>query len=340
MERSPLNPVEVEFVERVGRLCESGTAYELLGIDRRATKDDVERTYRDYVREWHPDRFFSRDAGELMPVVEDNFVHITRAYKTLRDDQKRLAYNKDLEQRGVIVPDAGPAVHAGQDTAGFEVKLDRGGQGRTRIAPTDGYSPPVAVTQSQRPSAPAAVNKFKAQLAEQLARAAGYYETGLDDFRAGRFAKAESALYLATRYDSRNPAYADLFRQAQFRARQARAVTYVQLAHQAEQYQNVKDAIANYRKAVDCDPEEGIAYARLGRLVREHEEDPREGLNLVRKAVAKEPRRVEFRVQLAEAYVSLKMEANAVRELQAALDIDPKHEGARIMMKRLKTGGA
>lgn len=348
MERTPLTPVEIEFVERVGRLCENGTAYELLGIDLRANKEDVERVYRDYVREWHPDRFFSRDAGELMPQVEDNFVSVTRAYKTLRDDAKRTAYNKDLEQRGVMVPDAGPAVHAGENTGGFEVKLNRGGEGRARIAPTDGYVPPAverfspptpAPAVPAAPAAPHAVLKLKAQIAEQLARAAGYYESGLEDFRAGRFAKAESSLYLATRYDARNAIYADLFRQSQFRARQARAITYVQLAQQAEQYQNVKDAIINYRKAVECDPEDGLAYARLGRLVREHEEDPREALNLVRKAVAKEPRRVEFRVLLAEMYVGLKMEANAVRELQSALDVEPKHEGARLLHKRLKGTG-
>ena len=38
----------------------------------------------------------------------------------------------------------------------------------------------------------------------QLARAKSYYVSGREDYEAGRFAKAESALYLATKFYSRN----------------------------------------------------------------------------------------------------------------------------------------
>jgi tetratricopeptide (TPR) repeat protein len=349
MDKAPLTPVEIAYIERIGKLSTNGTAYELLGLDQRGTRDDVERVYRDYVREWHPDRFFSRDAGELMSMVEDNFVYVTRAYKTLRDDAKRKSYDADLIGRGVVVPEVGgasagaPTGAPSESTSGFEVRIDRAEKGRARITPTDGYRPPSEGAKHRptefKVAAPQAVQKVKAQISEQLVRAAGYYETGLEDFRAGRFAKAESALYLATQFDSRNPTYAELFRQAQVKARQARAVAYLNAAQNAEQYQNIRDAISNYRKAIECDPDDGIVYARLARLVREHEEDPREALNLIRRAVAKEPRRIEFRVQLAEMYHILKMDANAIRELQSALDMDPKHEGARMMQKRLREAG-
>ncbi len=338
MQKTPLSADERLAIQRIERLAQEGTFFAVLGLDTSAVKDDVERAYRDYVREWHPDRFYSRDAGELMAVVEENFVNVTRAYKTLREDNKRLVYERDLAAKGVAVAPVAQKP-APPPPPGFEVKLDRGAQG-PRIATTDGVPrpapKPAVPSPAARPAPPSAMSKIKAQIADQLARAAGYYQAGLEDFRAGRFAKAESSLYLATRYDPRNPTYIDLFNQAQAKARQQRGATFVALAQQAEQYQNVKDAMANYRKAIECDPEDGIAYARLAHLVKSQEDDAREAVNLMRRAVNKEPKRPEFRVQLAEMYADLKMEANALRELHAALEVDPRYKGALEMQKKIR----
>ncbi len=336
MQKTPLTADERLAIQRVEQLAQGGTYYAVLGLDRSCARDDVEQAYREYVREWHPDRFYSREAGELMAVVEENFVNITRAYKTLREPNKRAVYDSDLAQKGIEVEKVAP--RAKEDAVpGFEVKIDRGSAG-PRIAATDGVPRPAPAQPPQppRPQPPSAMSKIKAQIAEQLARAANYYNTGLDDFKAGRFAKAEGALYLATRYDPRNAAYADLFHQAQVKARQARGATYVLLAQQAEQYQNVKDAMANYRKAIECDPEGGVAFARLGYLVKTHDDDPREAINLLRRAVGTEPDNPDFRVMLAEMYAEQKMEANALRELHAALEINPRHAGAREAQKRIR----
>ncbi|MBM4390890.1 MAG: DnaJ domain-containing protein [Deltaproteobacteria bacterium] len=330
MQKSPLSADECLAIKRVERLGREGTFFSVLGLDTSAVKEDVERAYRDYVREWHPDRFYSRDAAELMAVIEENFVNVTRAYKTLRESNKRLIYERDLAAKGVAVA---PVLQkpASPPPSGFEVKIDRGAQG-PRIATTDGAPRPPP-----RPAAsPSVMSKIKAQIADQLERAVGYYQAGLEDFRAGRFAKAESSLYLASLYDPRNPTYVDLFNQARAKARQQRGATFVSLGQQAEQYQNVRDAMTNYRKAIDCDPEDGIAYARLAHLLRAHENDHREAVNLMRRAVSNEPRCPDFRVQLAEMYADLKMEANAVREILAALEVDPRHEGALEMQKKIR----
>lgn len=336
MQKTPLTADERLAIQKVERLAQEGTYYALLGLDRSATRDDVEQAYREYVREWHPDRFYSRDTEELMAVVEENFVNITRAYKTLREPNKRAVYDSDLAQKGVEVAAVAPRVEP-PSAPGFEVKIDRGATG-PRIAATDGVPrpAPAAPPAPQRPAPPSAMSKIKAQIAEQLSRAASYYATGLEDFQAGRFAKAEGALYLATRYDPRNVAYADLFHKAQAKARQARGATFLVLAQQAEQYQNVKDAIANYRKAIECDPEVGVAFARLAHLVKVHEDDAREAINLMRRAVGREAENPDFRVQLAEMYAEQKMEANALRELQVALEIDPRHAAARAAQKRIR----
>lgn len=330
MQKSALVPAEIEHIERVARAADS-TLYETLGLDRTATGDEIERAYREYVREWHPDRFFSREVGSLGPLIEDNFVSATRAYKTLRGVRQRAEYDRGLDEAGIVVPSVKPAE---EEEAGFEVRLDRSG-GKTRVASVQPSSV-AKVPEKPKPRVPPMVEKLRQQLAEQLGRAARYFEAGREEYDAGRFTKAESALYLATRYDPRNAEYQDLYQKSVVKARRARAGSYVIVAEQAEQYQNLKDAITNYRKAVECDPEEGKPFYRLANLLRTVEDDTREALALYRKAVAKEPKNVEFRLGLGELYMQLGMGANAMREAQAALEVDPRHAAARELLRRTK----
>jgi tetratricopeptide (TPR) repeat protein len=138
------------------------------------------------------------------------------------------------------------------------------------------------------------------------------------------------------RYDPRNEEYSRHFHQAQLKAKQGRAATLVALGQQAEQFGNPHEALALYRRAVDCEPEEGLAYAKLALLIRVVEEDTRESLNLLRKAVLKEPRRPEYRLALAELYVELNMGQNAAREVQAALAVDPDNAKGQALRKQLR----
>ena len=108
MAKTPLTSVERSAIARLQREATSGTFYGLLLVDGRATSEEVEAAYRDYVRDWHPDRFFSRDAASHAEAIDDLFVQVTRAYKTLRDGKKRAVYDADLGSRGVVVAQKAP----------------------------------------------------------------------------------------------------------------------------------------------------------------------------------------------------------------------------------------
>lgn len=357
MSNTPLTPAELGKLEYIQQLIEGGTLYGLLGLDSRAGKEDVESAYREYVRDWHPDRFFSRDAKAYTEQIDTNFVEVTRAYKTLRDPAKRAVYDADLRQRGITVAAVGGVVR--DERVGFEVRLERTASGaaarpsgepappRAKIAAAQApppaaprpQAPPAAAPAASPPAAraapPASVARLRGQMAEQFGRARAYFDAGVADFAAGRYSKAESSFYLAMRYDPRNAEYQEYFQRAQMKAKQGRAAGFVALGQQAEQFGTAREAIAHYRNAVDCEPDEGVAYAKLAVLLRANEGDPREALSLLRKAVQKEPRRPEFRIALAEMYVELNMMQNALRELQAALEVDPKNEKARALKKQL-----
>lgn len=340
MSKKPLTPDEIAFLDRVAAAAAENEHYAVLGVDPSMTATEVDSAYRELVRTWHPDRFHARDQGAYAAAIQDTFVYLTRAWKVLRDDAARAAYDRELQLTGRMPsPKSVAASTASQllsqasargEPSSFEVRVNRAG-GAVRLEST---APTVAV-QSQRPKAPAAVEKIRQQLAEQFGKAKAYYDAGMAEVAQGNFAQAESTLYLATRYDPRNPAYQQAYKDAAAKAKQSRAAHYLTLAETAESYAKTKEAVDLLRKAVACDPAEGTAYFRLGRLLRDSEDDPRGAVDMYRKAVAKDPKNLTWRLALAELYDVVGLKQNAQREARTILEADPKHEKAKALLKRL-----
>jgi molecular chaperone DnaJ len=61
--------------------------YEVLGVDKNASKDEIKRAYRKLAMQYHPDRNKSPDA-------EEKFKEISEAYGVLSDDTKRAQYDR------------------------------------------------------------------------------------------------------------------------------------------------------------------------------------------------------------------------------------------------------
>jgi molecular chaperone DnaJ len=62
--------------------------YEVLGVTKSASADDLKKAYRKLAMQYHPDRN-SGDKG-----AEQRFKDISEAYDVLKDDQKRAAYDR------------------------------------------------------------------------------------------------------------------------------------------------------------------------------------------------------------------------------------------------------
>lgn len=62
--------------------------YELLGVTRTASADEIKKAYRKLAMKYHPDR------NQGNKVAEEKFREATEAYDALKDEQKRAAYDR------------------------------------------------------------------------------------------------------------------------------------------------------------------------------------------------------------------------------------------------------
>lgn len=62
--------------------------YKILGVDRKASEDDIRKAYRKLAKQYHPD-YNPKDKG-----AEDRFKEINEAYEVLSDSKKRSHYDR------------------------------------------------------------------------------------------------------------------------------------------------------------------------------------------------------------------------------------------------------
>ena len=100
--------------------------YEVLGVNRDATDDDLKKSYRRLAMKWHPDR------NPDNPKAEEHFKEAKEAYEVLGDADKRRKYDelganwRMYEQaQGQGFPGGSPFGGGGQDAW----TINMGGQG-------------------------------------------------------------------------------------------------------------------------------------------------------------------------------------------------------------------
>src|SRR3982751_407278 len=64
--------------------------YEVLGVPKNASDDDIKKAYRKHAMKHHPDR----NQGDSASKSEEKFKEAKEAYEMLSDPQKRAAYDQ------------------------------------------------------------------------------------------------------------------------------------------------------------------------------------------------------------------------------------------------------
>ena len=87
--------------------------YEVLGVNRDASEDDIKKAYRKLAMKWHPDR------NPDNPKAEEHFKEAKEAYEVLTDPHKRPAYDQFGHAGVDPAAAAGAGAGFGQGQAGF-----------------------------------------------------------------------------------------------------------------------------------------------------------------------------------------------------------------------------
>ena len=92
--------------------------YELLGVQKNATKEDIKKAFHKLAHKFHPDK----KEGDA-----DKFKEVSEAYSILSDDKKRAEYDSYGRVFGGGAPGAGGFNAAGFDFSQFQDAFNQGG---------------------------------------------------------------------------------------------------------------------------------------------------------------------------------------------------------------------
>jgi len=67
--------------------------YEVLGVDKNASEDDIKKAFKKAAMKYHPDRFANASDAEKKD-AEEKFKEINEAYQVLSDAQKKQQYDQ------------------------------------------------------------------------------------------------------------------------------------------------------------------------------------------------------------------------------------------------------
>lgn len=276
--------------------------HEILGVPRDADARAIKKAYFTLSKRLHPDRYFRRRLGAFAPLVETCFKKLLEAYELLSDPQTRAEVQARL---------AAPVAAAGQPRL---ASLDVSRRLRERVG---------ALAGAKRASE------------ERRRKAKGFFEAGMAAFAKERWLEAAGSVRLAIAFDPENEAYREQFADVQRKAHDERARTLVKQAEAALELRDFPHASSLFEEAVHYRPADPELSIRAARLAWQALGELRRAKELAVHAVELAPDNGSYRRLLGLIYKDAGLAANAKRELEAALRIDPQDAEARAALRGL-----
>lgn len=106
------------------RLAKASDYYDVLGVGRQASDEELKNAYHTLARRYHPDRFHQSDA-KLSNQIDSAFAYIARAYGTLGDHTSRAAYDAQHDTGAPQETASAPTDHSESKVATKKPESDR-----------------------------------------------------------------------------------------------------------------------------------------------------------------------------------------------------------------------
>jgi hypothetical protein len=88
-----------QLVKKTHKRIQEENYYEILGVDQKASVEEIRESYFKLAKEFHPDRISSLGIDDIAKEAEEIFRYINDAHTTLTDREKKIEYNEELKGR-------------------------------------------------------------------------------------------------------------------------------------------------------------------------------------------------------------------------------------------------
>jgi curved DNA-binding protein CbpA len=284
--------------------------HELLGVTADADARVVKKAYFALSKKLHPDRYFRRNTGAFGSVIETCFKRLLEAYELLSDPTTR----KEVQQQEAAPVFAPPADAAAASSARAS-SIDARRRLRERVSSIAGHA--------------------RAHQ-ERRRKAKSFFEHGMSSFASAKWLEAAGAVRLAIAFDPGNAAYREEFPNVQRKAHEERAKHFVKSGESALEMRDYAAALDHFEEALHFRPADAELASRAARLSLQVSGDLKRTKEFAAHAVDVAPDNAGYRRLLADVYAAAGLNANAKREYEAALRIDPNDKEAKSALRSLR----
>ncbi len=305
-----------------------GTYPEILGVPADADRKALKRAYFKLSKRFHPDRYFRREIGPYEERLNRIYKKIVEAYELLSDPMARAEIERSLAAAAHAggappPPAAAPASAppAPEETTAAEAEAEPEPEAEPTEAPAPG-----ALRRARRRHGFSLHGRV---LRERRGKAKRMFEAGMAAFADERWIEAAGSVRLAIAFDPWNEIYKENFADVQRRAHDERARQLVKEAENALELRDYPAAFRAFEEAVHYRPHDADLLFRAARLAWMTDQDLHLAKEWAAEAVELVPDSGPYRRLLGQVYKAAGLDANARRELETAVKLDPEDQEAR-----------
>jgi curved DNA-binding protein CbpA len=293
--------------------------FEILGVSRNATPDEVRDAFFERSKTFHPDRYFKKELGPYQGLLTEIYKRIVAAHDVLRDSKLRASYQRTLSD---TTSSAKPSPFASRPKPAAKPAAAPGARGSSLRNRLGLQSPGLVLDSLQK------------QLEQSRARACKHFEAALAYKQSGDWARAAQLVELALAFDPREKQYHEELAEILPRANRDRAADVRRKAELLLNGDRAGAAELLEEAAQLCPTDAELAF-KLSSLVFGIGSDLAKAALYGERAVALDEDDLRFRKSLASIYRQAGDAPKARKHLQRAWELDPLDKEIRLALQTL-----
>ncbi len=294
--------------------------FEILGVSRAATPDEIRDAFFERSKTFHPDRYFKKELGAYKALLTEIYKRIVAAHDVLRDAKLRSSYQRTLSDTSSVgKPSPFASRPKPKSTPVAPAPAGRGSSLRNRL----GLQSPGLVLDS-----------LQKQLEQSRARACKHFEAALAHKASGDWARAAQLIELALAFDPREKQYHEELAEILPRANRDRAADVRRKAELLLHGDRAGAAELLEEAAQLCPTDSELAH-KVSNLLFEIGSDLAKSALYGERAVSLEEDNLRFRKALAAVYRQAGLPQKARKHLQRAWELDPLDKEIRLSLQTL-----